>query len=518
MDFLKSMPHAIYIFISITFVTTEYDFKCPHESHRSLRAQMHCNKIEENYSCLKDVRKNSYRESCLYKSDFVRMGEKYVIKGNRRNMNCTVNRYQPFKFYSSQLSKCAFMKSACNEEGQLLFTPGSTKEDSTCCCDYTRGFTFLLRPRNIRFCIPEQEDCSCYVTTCPKNNGLSSDYECTQASMSSSFVSFIVKTKSKQNETVKNGKLDAYQYNLAVPTRQCSIVAVAVTCVTSLIVITLVLYSGYLRQIMQMNFTKNNTDELDGHKIYLNSEDNCNKEHSTQDTSGDDKVSMGSIFEDYIIPDGPCNDEDTMVQRISDTIDMLEEVLSKLDQRTALSICQIVKSNNYRRKEVFDFLIAVQDILKKDPTEEGFFLEGVKLIKVISDTINDFSREEMDCIQIPAIVLKWLWPIRITKIEKKDKLPDDINSDIIAIRTKFEILDKKLTEKLEYSDTLVNDITCFVVNIEKKISILMESKDTRTKDEVTRVQYKSNKLINLYMDVQFLRSAYCIRYFSHSEH
>ncbi|XP_063415245.1 uncharacterized protein LOC134697124 [Mytilus trossulus] len=197
---------------------------------------------------------------------------------------------------------------------------------------------------------------------------------------------------------------------------------------------------------------------------------------------------------------------------------MLEEILSKLDQRTALSICQIVKSNNYRRKEVFDFLVAVKDILKNDTTEEVNFVEGVKLIKVISETINTLSEEEMDCIQIPAIFLQWLWPIRITKIEKKDKLPDDINSDIIAIRTKFEILDKKLTEKLEYSDTLVNDITCFVVNIEKKISNLMESKDTRTKDEVTRVQYKSNKLINLYMDVQFLRSAYCIRYYSHSEH
>lgn len=207
-----------------------------------------------------------------------------------------------------------------------------------------------------------------------------------------------------------------------------------------------------------------------------------------------------------------------MVQRISDTIDMLEEILSKLDQRTALSICQIVKSNNYRRKEVFDFLVAVQDILKDDPTEEGYFLEGVKLIKVISETTNDFSREEMDCIQIPAIFLKWLWPIRITKIEKKDKLPDDMNSDITAIRTKFETLEKKLTEKQEYSDTLFNDITLFVENIQKKISILIESKDTRTKDEVIRVQYKSHKFINLYMDVQFLRSAYCIRYYSHSEH
>ncbi|XP_052077842.1 uncharacterized protein LOC127715717 isoform X2 [Mytilus californianus] len=520
MVFLKAVMHAIFIINLVSSVTTEYDFKCPHESHRMIRAHWHCNTTEENYSCLKDVREDSYRESCLYKSDFVRMGQKYVIKGNRRSMNCTVKRYQPFKFYSSQLSKCAFMKSSCDEEGQLIFTAGSTKEDSTCNCDYTRGYTFLVRPRNIRFCMPEQEDCTYYLTTCPQNNGLSSDYECTQDPMSSSFVSFIVQPKSKKNETVKHGNLDAFQYNLALPTRQYRIVAVTTICVTSLIVIALVLYSRYHGQIMRMNYTKNNRDELDGHKKDFNSENNCNKEHNTQDTSGEDKVSMGSYFEDYIIEDGPCNDEDTIARCIAATIDKLEKILSNLDKQTAISIRQIVKSKNYHRKEVLDFLVAVQDILQNDNTEEMNLVAGVKLIQIISETnntITSISGEEIDCIQIPAIVLQWLCAIRVMKIEKKDKLPDDMNSDIIAIRKKMETLDKRLTENQEYSNTLVNEITCFVENIQKKISILMESKDTCTKDEVVRVQYKSHTLINLYMDVQFLRSAYCIRYYSHGE-
>ncbi|CAC5409415.1 unnamed protein product [Mytilus coruscus] len=440
-----------------------------------------------------DLCRNDGQDVFLFIVFTKKFGQKYVIKGNRRNMNCTDNRYQPFKFFSSQLSKCAFKKSPCNAEGQLIFTPGSTKEDSTCSCDYTRGYTFLLRPRNIRFCMPEQEDCSCYVTTCPQNNGLSSDYECTQDPISSSFVSFIVQPKSKKNEIVKTGNFDAYQYNLALPT------------------------SRYHGQIMRMNCINNNREELDGHKEDINSENSCNREHQSQDAPINEEDPNDSCIEDYAIEDETYDEDGTIARRIAATIDKLEKTLSKLDKQTAISICQIVKSKSYCGKAVLTFLVAVYNILENGKIEEINFMDGVKLIQIISETLNTISVEEIDCFQIPAIVLQWLWQFRVMKIEEKDKLPDNMNSDIIAIRTKMETLDKRLTEKQEYSNVLVKEITCFVENIQKKISVLMESKDTCTKDEVIRVQYKSHKLINLYMDVQFLRSAYCIRYYSNDE-
>lgn len=102
------------------------------------------------------------------------VGQKYIIKGSKRNVNCSANRYQPFKFFSSMFSKCVFQKSSCTEEGQLIFANDSTMEDSKCSCDYTKGYNFRIRPRNNRFCLPEQEDCMCYVTPCPMDKVLTS--------------------------------------------------------------------------------------------------------------------------------------------------------------------------------------------------------------------------------------------------------------------------------------------------------------------------------------------------------
>lgn len=159
-------------------------------------------------------------------------------------------------------------------------------------------------------------------------------------------------------------------------------------------------------------------------------------------------------------------------------------------------------------------LVAVYNILEIDKTDEINFVDGVKLIQTISETLNTIKGEVTDCIQIPAIVLQWLWPFRVMQLEENRSLPDDMNSDIIAIREQFVTLDKRLTEKEDYSNTLVNNITFLVENIQEELSMSMKSKDTITKYEVTRVQYKSHTLIKLYMNLQFLRSAYCIRYFS----
>ncbi|CAC5417509.1 unnamed protein product [Mytilus coruscus] len=514
MNFFKALMHAICIVTWVSPATTQYDFKCPHESHRMIRAHWHCKTAEENYSCLKDVRQDSYRESCLYKSDFVRMGQKYVIKGNRRNMNCTVNRYQPFKFYSSQLSKCAFMKTSCYEEGQLLFNPGSTKEDSTCGCDYTQGYTFLLRPRNIRFCMPEQEDCTCYVTTCPQNNELSSDYECTQDPMFPSFVPFIAQTKLGQNETVKNGNFDGYTYNLALPTGSYRIAAAVATCVTSMVAIALVLYYSYH---VRMDYIRNIGDEIDGNHGEFNPEDSC-KNVQKEVNNDNNKDSKNYCNGDDIERDSAYDEEEyTTTTRFAVLTDKLEKICSKLDTNIGTAICQI-KSKGDRCEKVLNLLVAVVDCVKHVRTHEINIVEGVKLIKVISDTSNTICEDDIDCIQIPAALLKLIWPVRLMKIDENDKLPVKLNKEIVAVRKKFEKLDQSLNEPDDQHDSLntVEDIAKFVEELQKKIKFLIYSKNTRTKNEVTRVQNKSHALIDLYMNIQFLRSAYCIRYCSRS--
>ncbi|CAG2212349.1 unnamed protein product [Mytilus edulis] len=168
----KRMLQSVAILILVPIVYTEYDFKCPENLNRIIRGNRYCETKGKNYSCLLDLQHVAYRESCLYKSDFVRMGQKYIIKGYRRNTNCSASRYQPFKFYSSKLSKCVFIKSSCSEEGQRISAPGSTTTDRTCGCDHTEGYTFLVPPKRYRSCIPEQEDCTCYAISCPKNNVL----------------------------------------------------------------------------------------------------------------------------------------------------------------------------------------------------------------------------------------------------------------------------------------------------------------------------------------------------------
>ncbi|CAG2219098.1 unnamed protein product [Mytilus edulis] len=43
-----------------------------------------------------------------------------------------------------------------------------------------KGYAFIKRPKYNCSCIPSEEDCSCYVSTCPDSSVLSSDYECVE--------------------------------------------------------------------------------------------------------------------------------------------------------------------------------------------------------------------------------------------------------------------------------------------------------------------------------------------------
>lgn len=71
------------------------------------------------------------------------------------------------------MSDCIYTKSLCSEMGQIVNNVESSKEDRTCRCDYKKNYSFLKTPRNPCFCIPAEEDCSCYIKSCPVNFTLS---------------------------------------------------------------------------------------------------------------------------------------------------------------------------------------------------------------------------------------------------------------------------------------------------------------------------------------------------------
>lgn len=99
-------------------------------------------------------------------------GFKFVMRGNLDGDACTEDRYQPYKFKTNGSSRCIFEKSACLEDGQILHDNRNSLIDRTCRCDYTNGYAFVRNPKNSCYCIPSEEDCSCYKKSCSSNTVL----------------------------------------------------------------------------------------------------------------------------------------------------------------------------------------------------------------------------------------------------------------------------------------------------------------------------------------------------------
>ncbi|CAC5398637.1 unnamed protein product [Mytilus coruscus] len=166
------LPLIFLLGCTISFISG-VSWKCPHPSQRLSRISVVCNGNISLYTCLYDTRKAEYTEFCSPKDDYVRSGLKYVITGTFRNVVCSDGRYQPIRFWSNRDTDCLFSKTKCSEIGQLMHDNKSTENDATCRCDYTNGYAFVSQPINRCFCIPSQEDCSCYNKQCPDRSILS---------------------------------------------------------------------------------------------------------------------------------------------------------------------------------------------------------------------------------------------------------------------------------------------------------------------------------------------------------
>ncbi|CAC5422093.1 unnamed protein product [Mytilus coruscus] len=165
--------------LMLVHLCAAFPLKCPEPAQWTLRANGHC-ADPSKYFCLKNDLINGYSENCT-RSDFQQPGRKAVLRGGIDAEICSVERYQPFpiKFYTNVSTNCLFLKSVCNDEGQVVYGNGDRNTDTTCRCDYSRGYDFLVKPINPCFCQPSQEDCSCYLKTCSNTSDiLSPDFQC----------------------------------------------------------------------------------------------------------------------------------------------------------------------------------------------------------------------------------------------------------------------------------------------------------------------------------------------------
>lgn len=95
-------------------------------------------------------------------------GTKLVLQPSLNLAECNTGKYQPFLFNTHGNSKCVFSKSKCNGDGQTVYSNGSLTNDIACGCDYSHGYAFVSKPKKSCFCIPSEEDCTCFRVECKK--------------------------------------------------------------------------------------------------------------------------------------------------------------------------------------------------------------------------------------------------------------------------------------------------------------------------------------------------------------
>ncbi|CAC5391496.1 unnamed protein product [Mytilus coruscus] len=154
-----------------------YDLTCPALGHWNFRRTLICKEIN-NYTCIYDDINQSITENCDGPVPYGK-GYEAVHRGNIDRKSCTDARYQPFTFSTVWNSKCVFLKSVCNEEGQVTIRNGLATEDRICGCDYQNLYAFIIKPSHLNNCKPSEEDCSCYKQLCPEEQRyLSKEYKC----------------------------------------------------------------------------------------------------------------------------------------------------------------------------------------------------------------------------------------------------------------------------------------------------------------------------------------------------
>ncbi|XP_052103505.1 uncharacterized protein LOC127736989 [Mytilus californianus] len=156
-----------------------FNIICPGQHQRIFRSKEFCKTIENPvYLCLYNTFSLQYSENCTKMEYASRKGRKIVLSPAINEIDCKDDRFQPIPFTTNSFTDCLFGKSKCNEEGQVLISDGSTIMDRTCRCDYRNGYAYVTQPKDKCFCVPSQEDCSCFSKHCKENEMFSADYRC----------------------------------------------------------------------------------------------------------------------------------------------------------------------------------------------------------------------------------------------------------------------------------------------------------------------------------------------------
>ncbi|XP_071164677.1 uncharacterized protein [Mytilus edulis] len=137
---------------------------------------------ESMYHCLYNGVTGDFDDSCFV-SERYPAGSYVLYEGGLNSKHCPDGQYQPMPYASNEDNKndkCLYLKTRCNGEGQLIHDISEKPDkDRTCRCDYSRGYDFVYKPRNRCYCIPTEEDCSCYRKPCNNNSTqLTPDYKC----------------------------------------------------------------------------------------------------------------------------------------------------------------------------------------------------------------------------------------------------------------------------------------------------------------------------------------------------
>ncbi|XP_071160630.1 uncharacterized protein [Mytilus edulis] len=169
--------------LSITDAVLVYEIRCPGRSEKRLLSNRCPNPSQ--FHCLLTAADEVYKSECRNR-EWVIKGNYPVRRGFRQYIDyepCPIDRYQSFVFWSNGDHQCSMLKSLCSEKGQVQYDNGTSTSDKRCNCDTASGYVFAVPPKNKRFCVSSEEDCSCLQKTCMDLHRQNADNDCARREM-----------------------------------------------------------------------------------------------------------------------------------------------------------------------------------------------------------------------------------------------------------------------------------------------------------------------------------------------
>lgn len=468
---------AILLSLLIQTLDTKYDFFCPSRSQWIQRATENCTD-SGYYHCLLDTVAKEWREFCLSPVEYT-TGRMAVHSGNLNAVLCSSIRYMPFIFVSNMSDECLYQKSKCNEEGQITYENRSTTYDTSCLCDFTKGYAFVTTPTNKCFCIPSEEDCSCYKKIC-EDQILSSDYTCMQRTQTLYGTQCHVAISQYQVLVVKESNTNSSRSSLKIESQISREIKITVIHVVVVAVILMTIVTGHVCNYCQMHVHE---------KEIQDAEDNCKEtmhqyvEHILPDSS---KIIVKDIF---IIHAKTAREEDFI-----DVTKLQMDTDSTKDARV-LDMCVFKYNNNQYLVYVdADNEMIVKYSLTSKRIEEKQKLQRSpnRLTKINDTTVAIIYKKEFD---ILLYDVKNMSEKQTYTVSRKDLEHNPVEGIIALSSQDFILSNRKNLFKfnLERKDT--NEFAPSVFNLDTARRLCRCTVTTKRKEEIIFVADENEKKI-----------------------